>query len=347
MNFGATTVVRARQGSAVASEARDEPTRQQVGGVSLVHYATATAAREALIDDARIAKVSSRVTGDLDAVWAGLTEHARIYALPFRPGDLEKTNRIADWDRLILLDRDVQASWRQLYPRALAKVCGGVDSESSVGRRIAAHLLLEPHLLWNPLMPLGMRKAGITLSVAYHARDLTGEVPLPFSAMRRVDVDAAVFPGEPVATLMEFARLEVLIEKGDFMGALYRAGLDPASYARVSRLWADALARDPAMRAEYAEILGGAVALRQVATMLMRPAVEAEIFPGEILSKVSDFARIGRAAQRGEFRRALVRAGVDLDTFARLTARFNARMHADAEIETQFRALMKDARLDG
>lgn len=319
--------------------------QQRIGGLTLSDYADATAVRERLADQARLGKTKDGLDGDLANLWAGLAEHARLFSVPYQADDLEKTNRISDWDRLILLDRDVQAMWRQVYPRALVKACGA-DPESTVGRRICSYLKIEAHLLWNPMMPLGMRKPGVTLSIEYHARELAGGKAAAPPTPARIGVSSAMFPGEKVATLIDFARLEMEIQRGDFMGALYRAGLDPVSYARVSKRWGEALARDASLRADYAAILRGAVALGRASTMLMRPVAEPEIFPGEKLSRVSDFARIGRAAERGEFRRALAIVGVDLETFAHLTERFNARMQTEPSLETRFRALLKDARLD-
>jgi hypothetical protein len=158
--------------------------------------------------------------------------------------------------------------------------------------------------------------------------------------------DVLVFPGEKHANLSDFARLQCAIQAGDFMNALYIEGLDPVSYARLSDRWAKRFASDPALRAEYASALRRETELIGTRVTAPIPYPDTIVFPGQKLARVSDFARISRAAQRDEFKEALERAGVDRDTFANLCARFNEKMKNEPALEELFKRLLGDARVD-
>src|SRR4051794_16776355 len=95
MNLGTDAVSAAKS----SRSPRFDAPPQQVGGLTLCDYADATAARERIFDEARILKSGNQVGGDIHRALAILAEQARVHGVPFHAGDLEKTNRIADWDR--------------------------------------------------------------------------------------------------------------------------------------------------------------------------------------------------------------------------------------------------------
>jgi hypothetical protein len=74
--------------------------------------------------------------------------------------------------------------------------------------------------------------------------------------------------------------------------------------------------------------------------------IDRVVFPGEKLARVSDFARISRAARRGQFKEALARAHLSAEQFADLCERFNGRMQTDRALESEFNRLLADPRVD-
>jgi hypothetical protein len=188
-----------------------------------------------------------------------------------------------------------------------------------------------------------MRRPGVTLEIRDFARRASS---IPPSMPRAAARDVTAFPSEKQSNLSDFARLECAIQASDFMTALYKEGLDPVAYARLSDRWAKRLGADPALRAEYATALRREMALTQVRETAPIPYPDTIVFPGERLARISDFARISRAARRGEFKQALERAGVDRDTFANLCARFNEKMKHESALADLFKRLLDDARID-
>jgi hypothetical protein len=84
------------------------PGEARHGGLLLEEYAAAVAARELILDDAGIRVHGGVITGDVERAWARLGDHALRHNVPVAPGDLERTNRIAAWDRLIVDDPETQ-----------------------------------------------------------------------------------------------------------------------------------------------------------------------------------------------------------------------------------------------
>jgi hypothetical protein len=322
------------------------------GGMSVEAYADAMALREAILDEAGVRRRVDVVVGDLPTAWQRLRDHAGRFGMPFLDGDVERSNRVFDWDRMILSDATTQDVWRQVYPRALVRAAG-LNADDEIGRAAAAHLEQQPSLLWNAFVPLHMRRPSVTTELRDFARRASTPPPAPSMppassgmAPRLSHVDVAVFPGEKHSNLSDFARLQCRIQASDFMNALYKEGLDPISYARLSDRWAKRFAADPALRAEYATALRRESALAAVRVTAPIPHPDTLVFPGQKLARVSDFARISRAAKRGEFKEALERAGVDRDVFANLCARFNEKMKHDRELEEMFKRLLDDPRVD-
>ena len=320
----------------------------RIGTMTLEAYAEAVAVRERIFDEAGIRRRVDVVVGDLGEAWKKLREHAARFGTPVREGDIERTNRISDWDQLILNDAATQDAWRAAYPRAVVRACS-IDPEDDAGRSAAAHLEQQPSLLWNAFVPLHMRRPGLTSEIREHARRISSlppSAPRPTPPPSSVPVDVTVFPGDKLPNLSDFARLQCAIQASDFMTALYREGLDPVAYARLSDRWAKRLAADPALRAEYASVLRREAAMSAVRETVPIPHGDSLVFPGQPLPKVSDFARISRAAKRGDFKKALERAGIDRDTFATLCARFNDKMKQDPALERLFTQLLDDPRVD-
>ena len=317
----------------------------RMGGLTLEEYASAIAARELVLDECGVRTQGGSIVGDVDRAWAGLREHALRHRVPFVRGKLEKTNRVPDWDRMIVNDAQTQESWKSIYPSALLRVCG-LEPSDDVGRSVSAHFEKQPSLLWNAFTSFAVRRPSVTGELRAHAlRNPTPPPPAPVPPSSDPP-DVAVFPGERLPNLSDFARLQCAVQSGDFMGALFKEGIDPVSFARISDRWAKRLAGDPMLRAEYAVMLRRHADLASVTTTERLPPADTLVFPGQKLARVSDFARISRAAKRGEFKLALERAGVAPDTFANLCARFNARMQADKVIEAQFKRLLDDPRID-
>jgi hypothetical protein len=306
----------------------------RMGTTTLEAYAEAVACRERILDEAGIRRRVDVVVGDVDGAWQKLREHAVRFGTPLLEGDFEKSNRITDWDQRILNDAAIQDAWRVAYPRALVRACS-IDPDEEAGRSAAAHLEQQPSLLWNAFVPLHMRRPGLTEELRAHARrvsSLPPSAPRPTPVPSSAPADVTVFPGDKLPNLSDFARLQSAIQATDFMSALYREGLDPIAYARLSDRWAKRLAADPALRAEYATVLRRESAMATVRETVPIPHPDSLVFPGQPLARVSDFARISRAAKRGDFRKALARAGIDRDKFATLCARFNDKMKADAAL---------------
>ncbi len=312
--------------------------------VPFEEYAAALAARELILDETGIRAAGGSVTGDVERAWAMLAEHAARFGVVMTPGDFQRTNRVLEWDDLIMSDARVQEGWSRAYPTALARVAGlPVDQEA--GASAVRHLQKQPSLLWNAFVPLALRRPAITGELRAFALKTPTLAPRTPAPARGEDV--SVFPGERLSNLSDFARLQHRLQSGDFMGTLYKEGLDPVEFARISDRWAKRLAGDQALRAEYAIVLkrtGDVAAVKHTEPL---PPQDTIVFPGHKLARVSDFARISRAAKRGDFKAALERAGVDADTFANLCARFNARMQVDAVVAAQFKRLLLDARIDG
>jgi hypothetical protein len=130
------------------------------------------------------------------------------------------------------------------------------------------------------------------------------------------------------------------------MAVLYREGLDPEAYVRLADRWAKRLQIDPALRADYALALRRHAEVAEFKTTAPLSMVDAIVLPGQKLARVSDFARISRAAQRGEFKLALERAGVDHPTFSNLCARFNAKMQENPAVAELFTRMLSDPRID-
>jgi hypothetical protein len=320
----------------------------RMGTTTLEDYAEAMALRESILDAAGVRRRVDVVTGDLGTAWSRLREHALRFGTPFREGDIERTNRIEDWDRLILSDAATQDAWRRAFPRALVRVCA-LDPDDAAGRSAAAHLEQQPSLLWNAFVPLHMRRPGLTLEIRELARRASSAPPAPSTHAPPSSCaprDVTVFPGDKLPNLSDFARLECAIQASGFMTALYKERIDPIAYARLSDRWAKRLAEDPALRAEYAAALRRESALSAVRVTAPLPFPDTIVFPGQRLARVSDFARISRAAERGEFKHALERVGVDRDTFANLCARFNEKMKREPNLENLFIRLLADARVD-
>jgi hypothetical protein len=317
----------------------------RIGGLTVEGYAEAIALRERILDEAGIKRRVDVVEGDLPSAWKQLREHAARFGTPFHEGDLERTNRFADWDRLILSDATIQDAWHVAYPRALVRACS-IDPDEQHGQRAASHLEQQPSLLWNAFVPLHMRRPGVTTEIREYARRASVAPERPTPPPSSAPADVTVFPGDKLPNLSDFARLQCAIQAGDFMSALYREGLDPIAYARLSDRWAKRLGTDPALRAEYAGMLRREASLNDLRVTEKIPYPDALVFPGQKLARVSDFARIARAAKRDEFKKALERAGVYKDTFANLCARFNARMQDDPALEELFKRLLDDPRVD-
>lgn len=168
--------------------------------------------------------------------------------------------------------------------------------------------------------------------------------------------------GAVTGSLGDFARLQRAIAGGNVLETLYRAGLDPMSFARIAEHWSGRIAEDAAVRAEYAALLEGkdtraradAAPVPALRLPLAEPSTttrmstldDAEVFPGERLARASDFARIARAAKRGAFKAAIARAGLDPDAFAVAAERFNARVRVDRALADRFARLLDDPRVD-
>src|SRR5262249_22501772 len=135
-----------------------------------------------------------------------------------------------------------------------------------------------------------------------------------------------------LSSLADYARVQCAVEGSDFSAALYKEGLDPIGYARLCERWAQKIAHEPRLRAEYEGLLDRFRGLATRRTTEPLPMVDTIIFPGDKLARVSDFARISRAARQGRFREALQHAGIDHDTFAIVCTRFNRRMDEDKAI---------------
>src|SRR5262249_2868555 len=155
-------------------------------------------------------------------------------------------------------------------------------------------------------VPLAMRRSGVTAEICEYARRgyvrRASSVPVrttppPSSAPG----DVSVFPGDKLPNLSDFARLQCAIQASDFRTALSRQGLEPIAYGRLTDRWARRRAGAPALRAEYAAMLRRETALNAMRMTARIPHQDRVVFPGERLAKVSDFARISRAARRGEF----------------------------------------------
>jgi hypothetical protein len=206
----------------------------------------------------------------------------------------------------------------------------GLDAESAAGRVAIARIAKQASLLVNAMVPLAIRRAG-----------LTDEIRAQAKRARPSGTNRA-----PAMNLTDYARVQSAVEAGDFCGALFREGLDPIAYARIREHWTARLEQDADLRADYARVTARLRELAVKRTTDRLPLTDPIVLPGEKLARVSDFARISRAAKQGRFKEALDRAGVDHATFAALCARFNERMEQDKTIEAQFKRMLQDARLD-
>ena len=313
--------------------------------LSLDAYAAAVASRELILDETGVRVVAGEMVGDLARTWTLLAEHATRFGLELMPDDLEHTNRVAALDEQILGDATLQERWQRIYAPALAHACGLPKGEDAA-RSAVEHLERQPSLLFNAFVPLALRRPALTGELRSHA---LRSVPPPPPEPAPVAVAVAppvVDSGEHVLNLSDFARLELALQGGDFMTTLYKEGLDPVQYARLSDRWARRLAADSTLRTEYEAVMNRTRDVSNVVHTAPLPPADTLVLPGQKLAKVSDFARISRAAKRGEFKEALARAGVDADTFANLCARFNARMQDDPVVAAQFKRLLEDPRID-
>jgi hypothetical protein len=316
--------------------------------MSLDAYAAAVASRELILDETGVKVVAGKMVGDLARAWVLLAEHATRYGVELMPDDLEHTNRVATLDEQILGDAALQERWQSIYAAALAHACGLPKGEDAA-RSAIEHLERQPSLLFNAFVPLALRRPALTGELRSHAlRSVPPPPPepAPVAAPAAVSSVPAVGSGEHCLNLCDFARLELALQGGDFMTTLYKEGLDPVQYARICDRWARRLEGDAALRAEYEAVMNRTREVSQVVHTAPLPPADTLVLPGQKLARVSDFARISRAAKRGEFREALARAGVDADTFANLCARFNARMQEDAVVAAQFKRLLEDPRID-
>jgi hypothetical protein len=296
------------------------------------------------LDETGIRVIGQTITGDVARAWLLLAEHATRFGVELVEGNLERTNRIFAWDELIVGDPHTQERWRLTYPLALAWA-SGLPMEHEIGALAAKHLEKQPSLLWNAFVPLAIRRPAVTGELrAFALRSPSAAPPAPLPPPR--GDDASVFPGERLPNLSDFARLQIALQEGDFMGTLFKEGLDPVAFARISDRWAKRLAGDAALRSEYGKLLKRATELASAVRTVPLPPQDTLVFPGQKLARVSDFARISRAARRGEFKAALAQAGVDSDTFATACARFNARMQDDPVVAAQFKRLLDDPRID-
>jgi hypothetical protein len=69
--------------------------------------------------------------------------------------------------------------------------------------------------------------------------------------------DPVIFPGEKLGRLSEYVALMKGVMKGDMAGALARAGIDMAGYARMAAMWGQKMATDPALAARYGQMMAG------------------------------------------------------------------------------------------
>lgn len=69
------------------------------------------------------------------------------------------------------------------------------------------------------------------------------------------DADREVFPGTRLPRVSDYAALMKGIQRGDFQGALARAGLDAGSYAQLAGQWSTKLQQDPALMRRFQELV--------------------------------------------------------------------------------------------
>src|SRR5262245_56076775 len=111
----------------------DAARTHRVGGVTMEQYAEASVARERELDAAGIILTRSGLQGRAEDLWPRLSAIAIRYSVPFRIGDLGRTNRITEWDSLIGTSGHAWVAWKDAYARALVRA-HGIDPDTIEGR---------------------------------------------------------------------------------------------------------------------------------------------------------------------------------------------------------------------
>jgi hypothetical protein len=340
----------------------DTVRRHRVGGVTLAQYAEAAAAREIELDRAEIVATFSGIQGAADSVWAELEAQAGRHGVPFVAGDLERTNRVPEWDDLLAKSRHAQAAWRDAYARALLRLLG-LDAETLDGRA-RVELVKGSELPANALAPLARRRPGMT-GLAVRPTDRRTPVPPSapsdaHAASAAVDVgaprvDPVVFPGEKLARVSDFVRVELAAEREPIEAVLAREGIDARNYARMVERWHRRLGKDAWLAEKHdalkhparsPELVAAAAAAKVAAAAAPRAelvagaqAADRVVFPGEKLARLSDFARLARAARGVNFLAALHVEGLHPVYYAHMCKRLDAARRGDATLDRAYRAM--------
>lgn len=340
----------------------DTVRRHRLGGLSLAHYAEASAAREIELDEAGVVMTWSGIQGGSPTLWARLEAQAARYGVPFVAGDLERTNRVEEWDALVASSRHAQAAWRDSYTHALLRL-QGLDPETMVGR-VRVESVKSSQLCMNAVAPLGRRRPAMT-GLATRPTDRRTPVPSPLEQSGEIAVapaddgtpaplDPVVFPGERLARISDFVRIDVAAEKDGLEAVLAREGIDAAYYGLMSQRWATRLRKDPWLAEKHHAIKHPSPKARagtpkgKPRLALVADAADGEkhdpiVFAGEKLARISDFVRLARAARSADFLGTLHAEGLHPVYYAHMCKRFEGVRKSDAALERAFRQMMGNA----
>jgi hypothetical protein len=333
----------------------------RIGGLTIEQYAEACVARERELDAAGILLTRSGIHGRAEDVWPRLSAHAARYGVPLTIGDLSRTNRIPEWDELIATSRHALVAWKDAYARALVRA-HGIDPDTIEGRARVEILKRSDEIFMNPLVPLERRRSGLT-GLAARSTDNRAKALEPSAVVEPASdrMDPVVFPGEKLARVSDFVRIELAMRNEDLADILDREEIDPKRFEALQLKWAQLLRKDAWLAEKHRVLLeraraGAPAPLARVPVPFTPPPMRPEpadataelrgdpvVFPGEKLSKLSDFVRLALAARENGFLGVLHREGIHPSYYAHMCKRFDAARKADAVLDRAYRAMMESS----
>jgi hypothetical protein len=214
-------------------------------------------------------------------------------------------------------------------------------------------------LCMNAVAPLERRRPAMT-GLATRPNDRRTPVPSPLEQSGEVAVapapaplDPVVFPGERLARISDFVRIEVAAEKDGLEAVLAREGIDAAYYALMSKRWATRMRKDPWLAEKHHAIKHPSPKARPEPKGKPRLALVDEVahaekndpivFAGEKLARISDFVRLARAARSADFLGTLHAEGLHPVYYAHMCKRFEVVRKSDAALDRAFRQMMGNA----
>lgn len=335
----------------------------RIGGLTIEQYAEASVARERELDGAGILLTRSGLHGRAEDVWPRLSAHASRYGVPLTIGDLSRTNRIPEWDKLIASSRHALVAWKDAYARALVRA-HGIDPDTIEGRARVEILKRSDEIFTNPLLPLERRRSGLT-GLAARSTDSRGKPIEPSAIVEPASdrMDPVVFPGEKLARVSDFVRVELAMRTEDLADVLDREEIDEDRFEALQLKWAQLLRKDRWLAEKHRALLDHARAstptpppFERVPVPFTPPPMRPDpvkaaaelhtdpvVFPGEKLSKLSDFVRLARAARDNGFLGVLHREAIHPTYYAHMCKRFDVACKADAVLDAAYRAMLESS----